>query len=158
MISIGLVSGFKTTHGSLLVDYQTNMKLIQAMMVLYLVSFIFIWVPFMDDDTFSGSGGAIACAILWFGYVIVFSVAILIIVLKKSETAAMMGWLIVCVTLYGLWSSDSNLIFKLAYSILPIVLTVLIIRMLWYIYMLAKTPPPRSPVDYPVTPPPEGYP
>ncbi len=142
------------THGALLVDYRTNMQIIQVMMVLYLLSFIFIWVPAINADMFSGSGGGIVCAVLWLGYFMIYFVTILFMVIKKSETAAMMGWIIACVTTLGLWISPSNLFFNLAYTIIPVVLTILIIRMLWYIYMLAKHPPPRPSVDYPDATPP----
>lgn len=118
------------------------MRIIQAMMVLVLLSFIFVLGLVSDDEIVSGTGGVLLCTVLWFGYVILYSYLIIWMVIKKSETAAMMGCFLAWAISLGLMSGQSNIIFSLAYTILPIVLTVLIIRMLWFIYLLGRTPPP----------------
>ena len=129
------------------------MRMIQATMGLFILSFLFPLVPVSDDEMFSGAGGAIACITLWLWYVIIYSCSILWVVFKKSETAAMMGCFLTWMIPLGISSIQSNVIFIMAFSIIPIALTVLIIRMLWFDYMIGKTQPPPSQGpehDYPV--------
>jgi len=66
---------------------------------------------------------------------------------KKSETAAMMGCFLVWVYPSGLLIIQAPYVPILFSSILPTIFTVLIIRMLRFIYMLAKEEPPIPAIE-----------
>ncbi len=143
-----------TTHGDLLVEHRKNMNIISAAMSLHLLCLVFVWVPLMDDEMSSGYAGAVACAVGYLVFIVVSVFAIVLTLFMKNETAATFGWLAACVTWLGLLGSLSDPLLKIAFSVLPVALTLLSLRMLWLIYQLGANPPPQPPVHYPVTPPP----
>jgi hypothetical protein len=144
-----------TGYMALLETYRRNMQLIVATMALVLLSIVLL--PFLfpipeEKSESMGTGGVLFCAFWWFVVFIIYLVLMLLVITNRSETGVVMGCLLSWVQPYVLYDIHHSVPVMIS-TVLPMVLTVLTIRMLWFIYQLARTPPPIPMWYYPAQPP-----
>lgn len=144
-----------TDYWTLLETYRRNMQLIVAVMALVLFSIMLL--PFLfpipeERSHFTGTGGALACAFGWIVVFILYLVLLIWLVVRKSEAAVVQGCLLSWVQPYVMYDIHRSAPVLIS-TVLPLILTVLTIRMVWLIYQLARMPPPVPMWNYPVQPP-----
>lgn len=136
------------TREAHIIDYQNNMQVIQALVGLMLL-FIILW-PFLfsiseDRSEEMGTGGAIACFVLWMVLTVIYSVLFIWMMIKKSETAATMSLFLSWLFFLAIFDITSSIQAVFA-AIPPALLTVYVLRMIWLVYRIEKTSPPTSAV------------
>ena len=134
-----------------MVDYETNMRLVRALMVFVPLSYLALLASVAELPE---GGAAILCTAIGLFPALLYTGLIVMVSVKKSETAAILGCIIAWPISLGFLEMSSNVVVTSVYTIVPAGLTLLVARMLWLAYHIERTRPVEPVMDYPVANPP----
>ncbi len=149
------------THEEYLDDYNTNMVFIATVMLINLAG-VFFWMFLADslipeEERMEAHIGMLPCVIAWLATFIITPVLAMKVTFQKRSETAMLG----CILAWGQTifpaSFTSSTVFWFLFSIIPLVLTALVFRMLWLTMKVNETRPiaivPNPPAVNPLEPP-----
>ena len=124
--------GYMFSQWALVKDYLRTLWLIQVLMAVALLTIIF-W-PFLfplteEQQESMGTGGGLMCGTFWIGYMVIYSALCLWMFLKRSRSAAttvaVLSWMLP----FGIFTLGSSVLYIAMSSIVPLVMTYMVVRL-----------------------------
>ena len=137
----------------MLKEYRATLRTVVYAMVLNLVWIIFFLMVFPlpeETEDSMGAGGGIMCFVMWIGLMVLFSASLLWVVVKGNEIPMFFGCVLSWLFFIGIISLEYSLWMLMLNSLVPLALTVALVRMFRLTEKMQRVRGELHPIDYPV--------